>query len=82
MSRFKPALEVGQVVQNSHKDRFFLLDIGNGVTGLFLLDKPAAISVRGSSPIMLDVAVAPNENPIQAAKDLNRMVESVRADRA
>ncbi|MGM0599174.1 MAG: peptidase U32 family protein [Candidatus Rifleibacteriota bacterium] len=82
MSRFKPSIETGDVVQNSHNDRFFLMNIGNGVSGLFLMDKPAAIYVGGSSSIMLDVAVAPNENPIQAAKDLNRMIESVRADRA
>lgn len=76
MTRFKPAVELQQVIQNSHNDRFFQLDIGNGVTAKFLEDKPASITRRGNASIQLDIAVSPTENPVQIAKDLNRMLES------
>ncbi|MEW6713047.1 MAG: hypothetical protein AB1403_24720, partial [Candidatus Riflebacteria bacterium] len=67
-------------VQNPHSDHFFSLPLGNGVSGLFLADVPASISCKGSSSLLLDVAVGPNENPVQIARDLNRIVESFRAN--
>ncbi len=80
MSRFDNALKPGQMVQNSHNDHFFSLPLGNGVSGLFLADVPASISCKGCSSFLLDVAVGPNENPVQIARDLNRIVESFRAN--
>ncbi|GAB4274513.1 MAG: hypothetical protein Kow0029_14940 [Candidatus Rifleibacteriota bacterium] len=80
-SRFKNALQPGQMVQNSHNDRFFMLPIGNDISGLFLLDKPAAFQARGTSSLFMDIAISPEENPIQAAKDLNRMVDSFKSNR-
>lgn len=75
-SRFKADIQPGQVVQNSHNDRFFVLPVGNGVTAMFLEDKPASITRHNNSSILLDVAVSPEENPVQVARDLNRMFES------
>lgn len=80
-SRFKDATSPGIILQNSHNDHFFSLSLGNGVSGLFLVDKPAAISSKGTSSVMLDVAIGPNENPVQAAKDLNRMIDSIKTGR-
>jgi hypothetical protein len=79
-SRFKDAIEPRQIVQNSHKDRFFAMSLGNGVTGLFLKDKPAAITYKKANSLLLDVAISPKENPVQAAKDLNRLIESYKSN--
>jgi collagenase-like PrtC family protease len=78
LSRFVPAVKPGNMLQNSHNDRFFQIDIGNGVTAMFLADKPAALVRRGNASIFMDIAVAPDENPVQVARDLNRMLESFR----
>lgn len=78
MTRFQPAVSLGRVIQNSHNDRFFQMEIGNGVTAKFLEDKPASITHRGNASIQVDIAVSPEENPVQVAKDLNRMLESFR----
>jgi multidrug efflux pump subunit AcrB len=45
---------------------------------MFLADKPAALVRRGNASIFMDIAVAPDENPVQVARDLNRMLESFR----
>jgi hypothetical protein len=79
-SRFKDAQKAGMVVQNSHNDHFFSMPLGNGINGLFLVDKPASLVVKGTTSLLLDIAVAPNENPVQTAKDLNRIVESFKAN--
>lgn len=78
LSRFQGAFPVGRVLQNSHNDRFFQLPVGNEVHAMFIIDKPASIVRRGNASIQIDVAVSPEENPVQVAKDLNRMFESFR----
>jgi len=75
-SRFKTGLEPGRVVQNSHNDRFFTLPVGNGVTAMFLEDKPASMIRSQNAALLIDIAVSPEENPVQVAKDLNRMLAS------
>lgn len=79
ISRFRNALDQGNLVQNSHNDQFFSLELGNGITGLFLVDKPASITFKGGSSLFLDVAIGPDENPVQAAKDLNRMIDTFKS---
>ena len=79
LSRFPEALKKHEVVHNAHNDRFFSLDLGNGMTGLFMIDKIASVAYQSNSKFQLDVAVAPNENPIQVAKDLNRIIVSLRS---
>ena len=79
LTRFKDALKAGALIQNSHNDKFFALPLGNGISGLFMVDVPASISYKGSTSLLLDVAISPEENPVQTAKDLNRIVESFRA---
>lgn len=81
-SRFKDALKPGAIVHNSHNDQFFSLPLGNGVSGLFLVDKPASLSFKGSTSLLLDIAVGPDENPVQTAKDLNRIVSTFKANQA
>ncbi len=78
-SRFKSDLKPGMVVQNSHNDRFFTLQIGNGVTAMFLEDKPASMIRSQNAALQIDVAISPEENPVQVARDLNRMLESYRS---
>ena len=73
-SRFYGAVKPEQTVTNSHKDNFFVIPIGNGVTALFLKDSPAMLP-KINAPLQLDVAISPKENPIQAAERLNRIVE-------
>jgi len=75
-SRFKTDIKSNEVVQNSHNDRFFVLPVGNGVNAMFLEDKPASIIRRNNASLQLDIAVSPEENPVQVAKDLNRMLDS------
>ncbi|MBU1107548.1 MAG: U32 family peptidase [Candidatus Riflebacteria bacterium] len=75
-SRFKSDLAPGKVVQNSHNDRFFQLPIGNGITATFLEDIPASLTRHGNASLQIDIAISPQENPVQVAKDLNRMLEA------
>ncbi|HQB82707.1 MAG TPA: hypothetical protein PLR50_04360, partial [Candidatus Rifleibacterium sp.] len=77
-TRFRPDMKAGAVAQNSHNDRFFVLPVGNDVTAMFIEDKPTSIIRRNSASLQIDVAVSPEENPVQVAKDLNRMLESFR----
>jgi collagenase-like PrtC family protease len=77
-SKFPQALKPKETVQNSHRDKFFSLYLGNEVYGTFLEDKPAAITHKENSA-MLDVAISPKENPVQAAKDLNRLIKSFKS---
>ncbi len=77
-TRFRPDVKAGAVAQNSHNDRFFVLPVGNDVTAMFIEDKPTSIIRRNSASLQIDVAVSPEENPVQVAKDLNRMLESFR----
>lgn len=78
MTRFQQAMPAAKMMQNSHNDRFFQLPVGNGVSAMFIADKPASIIRRGNASIQVDAAVSPEENPVQVAKDLNRMFESFR----
>ena len=73
-SRFYGAVKPEQLITNSHKDNFFTLPIGNGVTAMFLKDKPSMIP-HINAYFQLDVAISPKENPIQAAEGLNRIIE-------
>ena len=50
------------------------MHIGNGVTAMFLKDKPSMIP-HINALFQLDVAISPKENPIQAAEGLNRIIE-------
>jgi collagenase-like PrtC family protease len=78
-SRFQPALAPGRTVQNSHNDRFFQLPVGNGVTATFLEDIPASLTRHGNASLQIDIAVSPQENPVQVAKDLNRMLAAFKS---
>ncbi len=75
LSRFPSALSSNGIVCNSHNDQFFMLNVGNGLSGLFLQDHIANISKKGSSSVQIDIAIGPKENPVQVAKDLNRIIE-------
>lgn len=74
MSRFPSAIPAGTFAQNSHRDRFFAINIGHDLSGLFLADIPASLPRKGNGPILLDIALGPKENPVQTAKDLNRLI--------
>ena len=73
-TRFRGAVQPEQIVSNSHKDNFFVLNIGNGVNAMFLEDALSMLP-KLDVPLLVDVAIAPKENPIQAAERLNRIVE-------
>ena len=73
-TRFYGAVKPEQLIKNSHKDNFFVIPIGNGVTAMFLQDNPSMLP-RVNAPMQLDVAISPKENPIQAVDRLNRMIE-------
>ncbi len=78
LSRFVSSVESGEIVDNSHRDQFFTIDIGNGIRAMFLKDKPASLIRRENVSLQIDVALAPDENPVQVATDLNRMIEHFR----
>lgn len=78
-SRFTADLPAGKTVQNSHNDRFFQLPVGNGVTATFLEDIPASLTRHGNASLQIDIAISPQENPVQVAKDLNRMLTAFKA---
>ncbi|KAF1082100.1 MAG: putative protease [Candidatus Rifleibacterium amylolyticum] len=78
-SRFTSDLPPGKVVQNSHNDKFFQLPVGNGVTATFLEDIPASLTRHGNASLQIDIAISPQENPVQVAKDLNRMLAAFKA---
>ncbi|MBR4570546.1 MAG: U32 family peptidase [Candidatus Riflebacteria bacterium] len=73
-TRFKEAFHSEQIVSNSHKDKFFVLNIGSGVNAMFLEDHLSMLP-KLDVPLMLDVAISPKENPIQASERLNRIIE-------
>jgi collagenase-like PrtC family protease len=73
-TRFYGAVHVDQIITNSHKDNFFVVQLGNGVTAMFLQDNPAMLP-KINAPLQLDIAISPKENPIQAAERLNRIIE-------
>ena len=77
-SRFPPHIPVKEALENSHKDRFFSLELGNGVTGLFLFEKPAGLVAPANLPWQIDVAVGPGENPAPIATGLEEIIESQR----
>ena len=68
-TRFNGAIKSNQIVSNSHKDYFFTLPIGNGVTAMFLENKPGKIS-KHHLPLQLDIAISPDEDPKQVIKRL------------
>lgn len=73
-SRFPVAINPGETATNAHKDRFFMLPLGNGVEGLFLRDLPATLSPLKPAPYQLEVAIPKNQDPAQAHKDLSRIL--------
>ena len=73
-TRFYGAVHADQIITNSHKDNFFVVQLGNGVTAMFLQDNPAMLP-KINAPLQLDIAISPKENPIQAAERLNRIIE-------
>ncbi len=60
-TRFKGAINAKQMVSNSHKDKFFTLSIGNGVTAMFLEKRPAKLC-KTKFPIQIDIALSPEED--------------------
>jgi len=78
-SRFTSDLPSGKVIQNPHNDKFFQLPVGNGVTATFLEDIPASLTRHGNASLQIDIAISPQENPVQVAKDLNRMLTAFKA---
>lgn len=76
-TRFADAVRVNQEISNSHNDKFFILPLGNGITAMFLEEKPAKPSKIQNS-IQIDVAISPKENPTQVAEHLNRIISGLR----
>ena len=70
-TRFNGAIQQNKEVTNSHKDNFFTLSIGNGVTAMFLENSFIKLP-KISAPLQIDVAISPKENPIQVINNLNR----------
>lgn len=73
-TRFYGAVHSDQIITNSHKDNFFTIQLGNGVTAMFLQDVPTMLP-KINAPLQLDIAISPKENPIQAVERLNRIID-------
>ena len=76
-SRFVDAVKPDQIVKNSHNDSFFTIPVGNGVTGMFIEQRPNSVNDCSHS-IQLDLAISPKENPTQVVKQLNRILDSIK----
>lgn len=74
-TRFAGAVRENQIVSNSHNDKFFVMPIGNGVTAMFLEEKPARLPKQSLS-LQLDVAIGLKENPAQVAEQLSRIIKA------
>ncbi|NLI76715.1 MAG: U32 family peptidase [Candidatus Riflebacteria bacterium] len=77
-SRFPLRLGAHDLITNPHRDRFFPLEVGNGVSALCLAEKPAFMAPPPGLDLQIDVAVAPRENPVSIASALEELLESVR----
>ncbi len=77
-SRFPSRIDPKTLVTNSHRDRFFPLDLGNGVTALCLAEVPAALTPPPGLDLQVDVAVAPHENPVNLAAALEALLKPLR----
>ncbi len=77
-SRFPPLVPSGKTVSNSHNDRFFLLDLGNGVSGLFLSEKPAVDQIPPVSEIQIDLAISPTDSSYKTALELEKLITSLK----
>ncbi len=73
-TRFPGALDPKNTATNDHRDKFFMLPLGNGVEGLFLKDFPASLNSLQPANYQLEVAIPKNENPAQTHKDLSRIL--------
>ncbi len=77
-SRFPLRIDAHDLITNPHRDRFFPIDLGNGVSALCLAEKPAFMAPPPGLDLQIDVAVAPRENPVSIASALEELLESVR----
>lgn len=70
-TRFPNTLPNEKIATNSHNDKFFTINIGNGVTGMFLLKQPKSFKLNNS--YQLDIALSVKENPVYIFNYINEI---------
>ncbi len=78
MSRFPPLAERHRIVTNPHRDRFFLMDLAPGLTGLFLVSPLTTWVAPSGLRYQLDIAVAPHESPFRVLGEMEHVIASAR----
>lgn len=73
LSRFPPLIPIGEIVSNSHGDKFFLRQLGTGIFGLFL-KSPITMLPENHLSIQVDVEIAPDETPAKVAGELRMLL--------
>lgn len=78
MSRFPPLAERHRIVTNPHRDRFFLMDLAQGVTGLFLVNPLTTCVAPSGLRMQVDIAVSPHESPFRVLGEIDHVIASAR----
>ncbi|MBF0408411.1 MAG: U32 family peptidase [Candidatus Riflebacteria bacterium] len=63
ISRFTQQISETETVTNSHGDRFFVHNIGNGFSGLFLQNRQTGFPVPDGVDVQIDICPGPGDNP-------------------
>lgn len=79
MSRFPPLAEKHRIITNPHRDRFFLMDLAPGITGLFLVTPLTTFVVPPGLRMQVDIAVAPHESPFRVLGEIEHLIASARS---
>ncbi|NLM16783.1 MAG: U32 family peptidase [Candidatus Riflebacteria bacterium] len=77
-SRFGEALPPKEKVRNAHKDFFFAFPVSSNVTAMFLSEKNINVPFVPGASVQIDLAVAPDENIVQLAKQLSKVIRKFR----
>jgi hypothetical protein len=78
LSRFPALAERNRIITNPHRDRFFLMELAPGTTGLFLVSPLAALAAPRHLPLQIDVAVAPHESPFRVLGQIEQLIAAGR----
>ncbi|HOY66723.1 MAG TPA: peptidase U32 family protein [Candidatus Ozemobacteraceae bacterium] len=79
LSRFPVLAERNRIITNPHRDRFFLMELAPGTTGLFLVSPLAALAAPRNLPLQIDVAVAPHESPFRVLGQIEQLIAAGRS---
>ncbi|HNV70419.1 MAG TPA: U32 family peptidase [Candidatus Ozemobacteraceae bacterium] len=80
ISRFPPSVSLGALFANPHGDRFFLDQIGPGLFGLFLEQRPVIPPPGSRGWVQVDVAFPAHEKPLKRVGELELFLQTLRRE--